>query len=683
MLENAAISPLIQKIDDLNNKAWEIRVTDSEKVLSLTTEAIELSSQVNYKKGLAYGKALLGFYYIRLAKNEIALPLIQEAFALFKEIDEPKGLAIAYQYLGLINRNWGKFGESLNYLFKSLELSTNIGFDDHVTTGYYQIGVNYKLLGNIEKAVENLYQAKELSKKFDFPLYGAYAINVLGSIYFDTGEYEKALDCYLQGLETRHKLGDKWGEAGSLDNIGFTYLKLKDYAKAIDYCSNSLEITKAIGDNKGHANTLLHLAEIFEEKNDLELAEKYANESLELRKASGDKRGEAEARLFLAELLKPKLENQSIVADLLSQALKISEEIKSLDLISKTRFHLYVFHKQKDEFKEAIRELEEHMRLEKELHKNVINQKLQSLEISYKAEEARKESDAVKLKNEELVQLNKKIESQKQKLEQTITELQSTQAQLIQSEKMASLGELTAGIAHEIQNPLNFVNNFSEVNKELLAEMNEEISKGDLEAAQAIAKDVSANQEKINYHGKRADAIVKSMLQHSRISTGQKELTDINLLADEYLRLAYHGLRAKDKSFTADFKSDLDPELEKVNVIPQDIGRVLLNLINNAFYAVSAKKTSGKDDNYKPAVIVSTKRVPGKIEIVVHDNGNGIPPKIREKIFQPFFTTKPTGEGTGLGLSLSYDIITKGHSGDLKVETREGEGSEFIVQLPV
>ncbi|MBD0776299.1 nuclear transport factor 2 family protein [Maribacter sp. ANRC-HE7] len=272
--------------------------------------------------------------------------------------------------------------------------------------------------------------------------------------------------------------------------------------------------------------------------------------------------------------------------------------------------------------------------------------------------------------------------AEKKRLEDTLSNLQTTQKQLIQAEKMASLGELTAGIAHEIQNPLNFVNNFSEVSNELIDEMNEEIEKGDLEEVKFIAKDIKQNLEKINHHGKRADAIVKGMLQHSRKSTAEKEPTDINKLADEYLRLAYHGLRAKDKSFNAELVTDFDEHIEKVNMIPQDMGRVILNLITNAFYAVNEKKQQ-KPKVYKPAVTVSTKRVGDKIEIKVTDNGNGIPKHVIDKVFQPFFTTKPTGQGTGLGLSMSYDIIKKGHGGELKVDTQEGEGTEFRIILPV
>ena len=266
------------------------------------------------------------------------------------------------------------------------------------------------------------------------------------------------------------------------------------------------------------------------------------------------------------------------------------------------------------------------------------------------------------------------------KIENAYDELKATQEQLVQSEKMASLGELTAGIAHEIQNPLNFVNNFSEVNKELIQEIKLEIANDNLAGVTAIVGDIEDNEDKIIHHGKRADAIVKGMLQHTRMSTGQKEPTEINVLADEYLRLSYHGLRAKDKSFNATIQTDFDEKTGKIYIIPQDIGRVLLNLYNNAFYSVSEKKKQGSAA-YEPTISVRTKRTGDKVEVRVKDNGNGVPQNVLNKIFQPFFTTKPTGQGTGLGLSMSYDII-KAHGGKLQVRTKEGEYAEFIIELP-
>lgn len=279
--------------------------------------------------------------------------------------------------------------------------------------------------------------------------------------------------------------------------------------------------------------------------------------------------------------------------------------------------------------------------------------------------------------------LEERVEHRTAQLKKTIDELESTQSQLIQSEKMASLGELTAGIAHEIQNPMNFINNFSEVSIELLDEMCEELDRGEIEEAKDLSKDIIENLQKITHHGKRASSIVKGMLEHSRNSSGQKELIDINVLADEYLRLAYHGLRAKDKSFNADFKTDLDESLPKVEIIPQDLGRVVLNIINNAFFAVTSYEEDKKPENYKPLVTVTTKNMGDQVMISIKDNGPGIPKEIRDKIFQPFFTTKPTGKGTGLGLSLAYDIVTTGHGGAIELKTEKGEGTEFLIYIPI
>jgi two-component system, NtrC family, sensor kinase len=293
-------------------------------------------------------------------------------------------------------------------------------------------------------------------------------------------------------------------------------------------------------------------------------------------------------------------------------------------------------------------------------------------------------------------QKEKKAKNQLQEknhiIEKTLIELQSTQAQLIQSEKLASLGELTAGIAHEIQNPLNFVNNFAEVSAEMLVDMEEELDKGDTQEVKAIAADLKSNLSKINHHGQRASSIVKGMLEHSRVATSRDAInrvsTDINALADEYLRLAYHGLRAKDNSFNAKIETHFDPDLPLVSVIPQDIGRVLLNLINNAFYAVHQRVTvgaplAGAHVPYQPTVTISTQKTGDQIIIKVRDNGNGIPEAIRDKIFQPFFTTKPTGQGTGLGLSLAHDIVVQGHGGTLTVSSIPGATTTFELRLPL
>jgi len=686
MSNDIAILSPEKKIDDLNQQAWNIRVTDSPGAFELSKESVERSRDINYTKGLAEGLRTLGFCYVRLSNNDDALPHLKESLSLFESLNNPEGQAVVYEYLGIIRRNWGDLGGSLDLLLKALGINEEKGFIENEGTNQYQLGVTYKHLGDFEKALEHLYRSMEIGKELGIDLYIAYAINVIGSIFFETGDYNQSLDYFLQGLVARQSAGDKWGEAGSLDNIGFTYLKLQDYAQAKYYCKQSLEITRSTGDKKGQANTLLHLAEIYKESNDAEQAAKFCDESLQIRKASGDKKGEAEVLLFLAGLRKSNVEskNDNEVLQWLTGALQIAEQTRSLDLLSKARSFLYEYHKRNGDFQQAIDQLEMHISAEKELHKNAINQKVLNLEISKKAEEAKKDAEATRRRNEELTRLNEQIESQKRKLIEALADLKATQAQLIQSEKMASLGELTAGIAHEIQNPLNFVNNFSDINTELIEEMKEALESGNRELASKIAFDISSNEEKINNHGKRADAIVKNMLQHSRTSNGKKELTDLNALVYEYLRLSYHGLRAKDKTFNAKFKTGFDNTIGKINIVPQDIGRVILNLINNAFYSVNEKHASAGSagQQYESTVTIITKRTGDNISISVADNGNGIPQNVLDKIFQPFFTTKPTGQGTGLGLSLAYDII-KANGGELKVETREGEGAEFVIQLPV
>jgi two-component system, NtrC family, sensor kinase len=311
----------------------------------------------------------------------------------------------------------------------------------------------------------------------------------------------------------------------------------------------------------------------------------------------------------------------------------------------------------------------------------ILLQRFRKLQNRIVQQEIEKEKEKTLLIEQKRIELEKTVEERTAELKQSIDNLQSTQHQLIQSEKMASLGELTAGIAHEIQNPLNFVNNFSEINKELIDEASQAIRAGNSNEAIELLSSVKNNEEKISSHGQRADSIVKSMLQHSRTSTGQKEPTDINALADEYLRLSYHGVRAKDKSFNATLQTDFDPGIGKIDLVAQDLGRVLLNLYNNAFYSVNEKKEKSVKD-YEPMVSVRTRKSGQRVEISVMDNGNGIPKRLLDKIFQPFFTTKPAGQGTGLGLSMSYDII-KAHGGELTVETKEGEGTEFLIRMPI
>jgi signal transduction histidine kinase len=417
----------------------------------------------------------------------------------------------------------------------------------------------------------------------------------------------------------------------------------------------------------------------------------YGNKSLEIRRSIGDKKGQAELLLFLAELTvelqEPEMETECF--RLLEKAFLLAEETKALDLLAKVRFSFYQLNKRHNRFEEALLHLEKYNSLEKELHRDALNQKIINIEISHNAEQARKEAEIFQLRNVELAALYEEskaqkvvIENQKKLVEESLIQLKETQNQLIQKEKMASLGELTAGIAHEIQNPLNFVINFSELSIELAEEIKQALMNGREGKAIELENDLKQNLGKINYHGKRADSIVKNMLQHSRKNSGQFELTDIHILIEEYLRLAFQGMRTKERNFNVSVQTYFDNHLEKINIMPQEIGRVLVNLLNNAFYSV-IKKRQQLSDQYVPEIILTTRRLSKALEISVKDNGLGIPHQALEKIFQPFFTTKPAGEGVGLGLSLSYDIITKGHGGEFFVETKEGDYAEFVIRLPL
>lgn len=673
------MASLKEKIDRLNQQAWDTRMNDSPQSFVFSKESVALARSTNYQKGLAHGLKLMAFYLVRTAKNEEAMPLLNEALSLFELLNDLEGLAVVYGLLAIVQRNGGDAVASLKLSFKALELSHQTGFRENEGSELYFIGVTYKQLGDFEKALDYLYQSLHIFREDKNRLFQSYPINVIGSIYLENGDYLKALKYFDEGLAIRQAFSDKLGEAGSLDYIGFAHFKLGNYEQAISSCKQSLGIAESTHDERTQSNALLHLAEIYKQAGDIAKATKFSNRSLELKKAIGDRRREVEMLLFLADLYKSIDHHKSL--EVLNNALQIAAETKMLDLLSRTHIHLSDYYKQECNYEEAVKHLGAHISLEKEFTKNAIEQKILTLEITHKAEETRKEAEAAKQKNEELTRLNEKIEDQRKKLENAFTNLKATQAQLIQSEKMASLGELTAGIAHEIQNPLNFVNNFSDLNRELLAELKDKINNRHWSEAESIVQELEANEEKIVHHGRRADSIVKSMLQHSRKAKGEKQLTNINQLADEYLRLSYQAMRSKDKAFHALVETYFDEGISEIYVISQDLGRVLLNLFNNAFYAVQQKKAQ-LNGTFEPLVTVTTTRYDDHVSIMVSDNGIGMSKNVSAKVFQPFFTTKPTGEGTGLGLSLSYDIITKGHNGDLKVESKEGQGTTFMVELP-
>ncbi len=689
MDDETTIRSLQDKINQLNKTAWENRVNDSTQAHVLSKEAIDLAEPINYAKGKAEGYRTFAFTLIRLSRHHEALEYCEKSLPLFESLNDLDGQASIYGYYGIIQRSLGNYAASLEYLFKFLELSQQTGNKEAESLSYYHLGITYKYLGDYETALNYLLQGMSTTQPefITYSMSKGLSLKQIGVIYFEMGDFTNAVDYYHQSLILTRIAGDKWGEAGCLDSIGFIHFKLKEYEKALEFCSLALSISESVGDKKGQSNALFHSGDIYKELAEYNEALEYGTSSLTIRRDIEDKKGQAEILLFLADLrLKESFfeESDSQVFELLNEALQLGQELKALDLLAKIHLSYYEACKHSNYYQEALTHIENYISLSKEIHTDALNQKIQHLEISHRVEKSKKDAEIYRLRNVELAGLYEESKKQKEEIQITLVELKATQSQLIQSEKMASLGELTAGIAHEIQNPLNFVNNFSEVNNELIEELKSQKSKLKSEEQDELLNDIFLNNEKINHHGKRADAIVKGMLQHSKQTSGIKEFTDINALCDEYLRLAYHGLKAKDKSFNTEMETGFDRDLSsvegKINIIPQDIGRVLLNLYNNAFYAVN-EKAKQHPNGYEPVISVLTKKQTNKVEIRVKDNGNGIPQKVVDKIFQPFFTTKPTGQGTGLGLSLSYDII-KAHGGEIKVESNEGEETTFTIQLP-
>ena len=537
-------------------------------------------------------------------------------------------------------------------------------------------------------------------------------------LYFYVGNYEKQIVVAHEASSRLESAGDKVNLAGVYTDIGDSYLKLNNTDSALHYQQQALKYYSTFGfeDRKFEGGTYSSLGMIYKQIGNMNLASENYQKAVQVSVQHGNLRHTGDAYLQLANLYQSSKKTDSgfLYAKKALEAFSMGgyrkEEATAYRMIS-DYYHdqsntdsSFVYLRNATFLNDSLSRIEK-ARLQ-EFQVAAFNQQLelQQQEQARIEKEGRQKTIAIIAliavfgtigfllyrNNLQKQKANHILEEKNSQIEQTLADLKSTQAQLIQSEKMASLGELTAGIAHEIQNPLNFVNNFSELNKELIYELIEEVEKGNIEEVKLMASDLKGNSEKINHHGQRAADIVKGMLQHSRSSTGQKELTDINALCDEYLRLSYHGLRAKDKTFNAKFETSFDESIGKVNIVPQELGRGILNLINNAFYAVSAKALAMADSNYIPTVTVKTSKnspllgrgVGGEVEISIKDNGSGIPSSIKDKIFQPFFTTKPTGSGTGLGLSLSYDIV-KAHGGEIKVTSKENEGTEFIIRLPV
>ena len=647
-------------IDSLENKLAS--ASNDTMRLVLLGQIAEKYSEVNYDSS---------FYYA-----EKVIPITR---SLRFRLDE----AAALRLMVYAQINLGNFPRALQYLLPTIEMMSDPSTEKNPIPATYP-GMDEFMNRSTSAQSQRLTQLSRLYQN-------------AGILYTNSFNYEKALHYYKMSLPFAEESEQLNLVSITYNTLGRAYLNLKNIDSALYCLQTAYNDAVKSGYNRYVGSILLNTGRVYMEKKQMNTAAIYFRRAIEESQQHDYPRGVASGNLYLAEmLLQTGAPDSSLIYA--RRALPIAHYIKAPNLLFRSYRALTKYYQVVGNSDSMVKYQSSIIKLNDSLDNAKQLQQFQNIDFDAEQRKQQIETAKTAYKNSVtqyallaglgvflliafiLYRNNRQKQKANKVLEATLMDLKTTQAQLIQSEKMASLGELTAGIAHEIQNPLNFVNNFSDVNKELIEEAESEMNQGNVSKARSILEDIKENEGKIIHHGKRADAIVKGMLQHSHANTGQKELRDINALADEYLRLSYHGMRAKDKSFDAKLETHFDNNIGKVNIVPQDVGRVIVNLVNNAFYAVNEKQKQSPA-GYQPTVILTTAKHNGKVEIEVKDNGNGMPEKMLDKIFHPFFTTKPTGQGTGLGLSLAYDIV-KAHGGEIKVESKEGEGSEFIVQLP-
>jgi two-component system NtrC family sensor kinase len=650
LITTAGFTQNQQIVDSLKHELT-IAKHDTNRVL-LMTELGEQYRNSNADSALLYGKQTL---------------------ALAKQIKFLKGELKSMYQIGFAHRQMGNYTDAFAMALKGLRTAEKYRYLAEIADFHNLLGIIYQDFKNHKKAIYHFLMAIKIAGNLQDEINVARMQSNLALSYFENNQLGSASFYVNKAHQSAFRLNHKVVLTTTLRNLGRIQFATGHYREALDYYRQSLQNALTIDNNNKRYSAYIYnlMGSVYLKKSQTDSCIFYAKQALINAPMSvQSKRRNIESYTLLVDAYKSKKDFRRAFA--------------YKELLDDTKEELFG-----ESNMQAIQTL---------LDQDQEQQK--QLEIERLAYESRLKQYAFLVglgvflfiaailyrNNRQKHKANILLNEQKEKVEQTLAILQSTQAQLIQKEKLASLGELTAGIAHEIQNPLNFVNNFSELSVELVSELLEERSKEHGKRDEALENellnDLAQNQEKINHHGKRASSIVKGMLEHSKTSSGERELTDMNQLADEYLRLSYHGLRAKNQDFNSDYELITDKNLPKTEVVSQEIGRVLLNLLNNAFYAVN-ERAKQENSDYQPKVTVTTKVADNQLEIRVADNGNGIPEATKAKIFQPFFTTKPTGEGTGLGLSLSYDIVTKGHGGTIEVVSKESQGAEFIIKLPI
>lgn len=658
---------------------------------------------------------LIGFFFFSVFYASGQNQKLADSLVTIYQKNTLKGIARLDLLRNLAFNEVNDLTLALRYAEELIQLATREGDYSFLHSGYLQQGNKKRLLGNLDQALEAYIKSAEAAKKASYASGEGTAYMAIADLYSISDNHTNSMLYYDKAIAILKQSDNQVLLGSAILNAGDEFLNHKNYKFALQYFNESGKIFDKENYRIGKAYNLGNIGMVYANTGQNSLAEKNINEAIQLLEALNDFYPISVYLLSMADIYIEK-GDKSTALRYAVRSLKLAQQYGLKQQISAANLTLSDIYDKAGDPGKSFTYYKSHIVYRDSVNNVKAVQKMADLRTDYEISQKQIEVDLLnqEKKNQRIILIslfiilgllaallsfivyaylqkqkaNSALQQQKEEinkkssqLEHSLAVLRTTQAHLIQKEKMASLGELTAGIAHEIQNPLNFVNNFSELSAELVSELTEELDRGDTEEAKVLADNLGQNLQKITHHGRRASAIVRGMLEHSRSGTGEKRSIDLNALAKEYLKIAYQGLQAKDKAFTAELTTDFLANLGEVEVFPQELGRVLLNLYNNAFYAVQQKQKTAPPD-YQPTVSVRTTQTNGQVEIRVGDNGMGISESIKAKIFQPFFTTKPTGEGTGLGLSLSYDIVTKGHQGSLLVESQEGKGTEFVIQLP-
>ncbi|MGV3559491.1 tetratricopeptide repeat-containing sensor histidine kinase [Larkinella arboricola] len=705
--DTARINLITQKIALLS----EINI-DSALALSLKT--IRWAHTIGHSPGEAFARVLAAQSYNYKGQYATARAHLSAAEKIYTALNDSRKLIKVYNSYGTLYGMQSKYDSSIVFFKKSAALAKRHKDQSMLGTIYTNLGISYQMMSNLPQALQYQHLSLSTAEANGDRTTQAYCLVNLANTYKLMGDNQGAQQRYQQAISLAKRIGIKNVELYAYTNLASMYSQGPTDQRAYEFAMKAARLARQMGDPGIEATSLSRAAVYLAQVNRFKQAQQVNKRAMQLADASGQPLNIHQTYSSMGTILKM----QTNCAEAIPYYEKSFTALKDADIYDEQTALMYGelsdCYQATGDYRQALATYKTATSIGDSIRNKENVRRATELKMTYEFDKQQQIARAEQQKQNELVQTrqlallvglvlmlvvtvvclyafrtkqkaNRSLEQQKQELQQTLTQLRVTQQQLIQSEKMASLGELTAGIAHEIQNPLNFVNNFSELSVELVEELKEnsfqQLPDSEKPYAAEILGDLTQNLAKINHHGKRADSIVKGMLEHSRTSSGQRQMTNLNALAEEYLKLAYHGLKAKEKDFTCELVTEFDPGLGPINLAPQDIGRVLLNLYNNACYAVQEKLKTAPEE-YQPTVTVTTCRSNGAVEIQVQDNGTGIPDSVKQKIFQPFFTTKPTGQGTGLGLSLSYDIVTKGHGGSLEVETQAGKGTQMVIQLP-